>query len=73
MGHIEGRFVMSRSTEALIPLRTIVIGGYVMDDQDSVETHYNLPRESDLNFSAILKGLRAMLCLHGSETHSTAS
>jgi hypothetical protein len=37
------------------------------------EVPYNLPRESDLNFSAILKALRAILCLHGSTTHSTAS
>jgi hypothetical protein len=64
---------MSRSTQTLIPLQTVVIGGYVMDEQDSDGTHYNLPRESDLNFSAILKALRAMLCLHGSATHNAAS
>jgi hypothetical protein len=64
---------MSRSTQSLIPSQTAVIGGYVMDEQDSDGTHYNLPRESDLNFSAILKALRAILCLHGSTTHSTAS
>ena len=63
---------MSRSTQSLIPLQTAVIGGYVMDEQDSDGTHYNLPRESDLNFSAILKALRAIFCLHGSTTHSTA-
>jgi hypothetical protein len=64
---------MSRSAQPLIPLQTAVIGGYVMDEQDSDGTHYNLPRDSDLNFSAILKALRAILCLHGSTTHSTAS
>jgi hypothetical protein len=64
---------MSRSTQSLIPLQTAVIGGYVMDEQDSDGTHYNLPRESDLNFSAILKALRAILCLHGNTTHSRAS
>ena len=61
---------MYRSTQTLIPLQTVVIGGYVMDEQDSDGTHYNLPRESDLNFSVVLKALRAMLCLHGSTTHS---
>ena len=71
--HIEERFAMYRSTQTLIPLQTVVIGGYVMDEQDSDGTHYNLPRESDLNFSVVLKALRAMLCLHGSTTHSTAS
>ena len=71
--HIEGRFAMYRSTQTLIPLQTVVIGGYVMDEQDSDGTHYNLPRESDLNFSVVLKALRAILCLHGSTTHSTAS
>ena len=49
---------MYRSTQTLIPLQTVVIGGYVMDEQDSDGTHYNLPHESDLNFSAILKALR---------------
>jgi hypothetical protein len=49
---------MSRSIQPLIPLQTAVIGGYVMDEQDSDGTHYNLPRDSDLNFSAILKALR---------------
>jgi hypothetical protein len=49
---------MSRSAQPLIPLQTAVIGGYVMDEQDSDGTHYNLPRDSDLNFSAILKALR---------------
>ena len=71
--HIEGRFAMYRSTQTLIPLQTVVIGGYVMDEQDSDGTHYNLPRESDLNFSVVLKALRVMLCLHGSTTQSTAS
>jgi hypothetical protein len=71
--HIEGRFAMYRSTQTLIPLQTVVIGGYVMDEQDSDGTHYNLPRESDLNFSVVLKALRAMLCLNGSTPHSTAS
>ena len=61
---------MYRSTQALIPLQTVVIGGYVTDEQDSGGTHYNLPRESDFNFSVVLKALRAMLCLHGSTTHS---
>ena len=64
---------MYRSTQTLIPLQTAVIGGYVMDEQDSYGTHYNLPRESELNFSVILKTLRAILCLQGSTTHSTAS
>ena len=69
--HIEGRFAMYRSTQTLIPLQTVVIGGYVMDEQDSDGTHYNLPRESDLNFSVVLKALRAILCLQGITTHST--
>lgn len=64
---------MSRSTQTLIPLQTVVIGGYVMDDQESDGTRYNLPHESDLNFSAVLKALRAMLCIYGSATGSTAS
>jgi hypothetical protein len=64
---------MSRSTQTLIPLQTVVIGGYVMDDQESDGTRYNLPHESDLNFSVILKALRTMLCIHGSATDSTAS
>ena len=51
---------MYRSTQTLIPLQTVVIGGYVMDEQDSDGTHYNLPRESDLNFSVVLKALRAI-------------
>ena len=46
---------MYRSTQTLIPLQTAVIDGYVMENSDG--THYNLPRESDLNFSAILKAL----------------
>jgi hypothetical protein len=71
--HIEGRFAMYRSTQTLIPLQVVVIGGYVMDEQDSDGTHYNLPRESDLNFSVVLKALRTILCLHSSTTHSTAS
>ena len=64
---------MSRSTQTLIPLQTVVIGGYVMDQQDGDGTHYNLPREPDLNFGVILKALRAMLCLHGSAIGGTAS
>ena len=64
---------MSRSTQTLIPLQTAVIGGYVLDDQERDGTCYNLPHESDLNFSAILKALRAMLCLHGGATGGTAS
>ncbi|HSQ20323.1 MAG TPA: hypothetical protein VLR92_08110 [Blastocatellia bacterium] len=48
---------MYRSTQTLIPLQTTAIDGYVMDEQDNDGTHYNLPRESDLNFSAILKAL----------------
>ena len=64
---------MARSTQSLIPLQTAVIGGYIMDEQDSDGTHDDLPRESDLNFSAILKALRAIRCLHGSTTRSTAS
>jgi hypothetical protein len=71
--HVEGRFAMYRNTQTLIPLQTVVIGGYVMDEQDSDGTHYNLPRESDLNISVVLKALRAILCLRGSTTHSTAS
>ena len=43
---------MARSTQTLIPLQTVVVGGYVMDQQDSDVTHYNLPRESDLNFAS---------------------
>ena len=69
--HVEGRFAMYRSTQTLIPLQTVVIGGYVMDEQDSDGTHYNLPREWDLNFSVVLKALRAMLCLQGITTRST--
>ena len=64
---------MSRSAQTLIPFQTVVIGGYIMDQQDSDGTHYNLPRESDLNFGVILKALRAMLCLHGSVTDGIAS
>ena len=56
---------MSRSTQTLVPLQTVVIDGYVMDQQDSDGTHYNLPRQSDLNFGVTLKALRAMFCLHG--------
>ena len=62
---------MYRNTQTLIPLQTVVIGGYVMDEQDSDGTHYNLPRESDLNISVVLKALRAILCLQGITTHST--
>jgi hypothetical protein len=64
---------MSRSTQTLIPLQTVVIGGFVMDQQDRDGTRYNLPRVSDLNFGAILKALRAMLCLNGSAKDGTAS
>ena len=71
ISHIEGRVAVYRSTQTLIPLQTAVIGGYVMDEQDSDGTHYNLPREFDLNFSVVLKSLRAMLCLQGITTSST--
>ena len=71
--YVKGRFVMYRSSQTGIPLQTVVIGGYVMDRQDSDGTHYNLPRESDLNFGVILKALRAMLCLNGGATDRTAN
>ena len=64
---------MSRNTQNLTPLRTVVIDGYVIEDRLGDGTHCNLPRESDLNFSATLKALRAMLYLHGGATRSTAS
>jgi hypothetical protein len=44
-----------------------VVGGYVMEERDRDGTHYNLGRETDLDFSAILKALRAMLCLPRAE------
>jgi hypothetical protein len=58
---------MYRSSQNFTPLPTAVIGGYVMEERDSDGTHYNLGRETDLDFSAILKALRAMLCLPGAE------
>ena len=69
--YIEGRVAVYRSTQTLIPLQTVVIGGYVMDEQDSDGTRYNLPRGSDLNFSVVLKALRPMLCLQGITRCST--
>jgi hypothetical protein len=73
ISYIEGRFAMYCSTQTIIPLQTVVIGGYIMDEQESDGTHYNLPRNSNFNFNGVLKALKAMLCVHGSTTHSTAS
>ena len=58
---------MYRSSQIFTPLPTAVIGGYVMEERDSDGTHCNLGRETDLDFSAILKALRAMLCLPRAE------
>ena len=58
---------MDRSTDNSTPLRTVLVGGYIMEEQDSEGTHYNLGRESDLDFSAILNALRAMLSLPRAE------
>ena len=46
---------MSRSTQALIPLQTAVIGGYVMDDQESDGTRYNLPHRVRFKFQRNLE------------------
>jgi hypothetical protein len=61
---------MSHSTKNLTPLQIVMFDGYVMEEQDS-GTHCNLPHESNLNFSAILKALKAVR-LHGGATRSTA-
>ena len=53
----------ARSTENLTPTRTVAFGGYVMEERDSDGTHYNLGRETDLDFGAILEAPRTMLCL----------
>ena len=54
---------MYRSNQNFTPVQTVLLGGYVMEEQDSAGTHYNLGREADLDFRAIFEGLRTMLCL----------
>jgi hypothetical protein len=58
---------MYRSSQDFTPLRTAMVSGYVMEERDSDGMHNNLGRETDLDFSAILKALRAMLCLPRAE------
>jgi hypothetical protein len=54
---------MYRSTENFAPLHTVSIGGYLIEERDSDGTHYNLGRESDFRFHAIIEALRTVLCL----------
>jgi hypothetical protein len=55
---------MSRSTQNFTPL-TVVVGGYVVEQcsDGTCNLPYSEGRESDLDFSAILKALRALLSL----------
>lgn len=64
---------MTRSAQTVFPFQTVVVGGYVFEEQDCDETHYNLSRETDVDFGAILDALRTMLCLRGSTTPSTTN
>jgi hypothetical protein len=64
---------MSRSSQNFSRL-TVVVGGYVVEQCSDGTSNlpYSEGRESDLDFSAILKALRAVFCLHGGATRSAA-
>ena len=54
---------MYRTTDNFTLLHTVLVGGYVIEERGSDGTHYNLGRDSNCHFCAILEALRTALCL----------